>query len=179
MLVFVINRSSALQRRSNTVRQWDGSEAAGPRAPGPCLRPARPRARPLLRLPADPIPDPCKAPAKSPQVTCAGTKAGCGAPGLVRVPGAHSVVLSGRVAASVGTRGSCAKAAGSLRTQTERTRTAMATPAQDALRRALRPRFLSLSAQGTRGAALMGAVGGGGPWRPLAALRPAGSGSGI
>lgn len=49
----------------------------------------------------------------------------------------------------------------------------MATPTQDALRRALRGSFLSRSAQATRRAARPGPAGGGGPWRPLAALRPA------
>lgn len=100
-----------------------------------------PTAWPLPRT--TPIPDPCQAPAKSPRVTCASTEAVGGAPGLVRAPAGHRVMLSGRAAASVGTRSSGAKAAGSRRTQAERTRAAMATPTQDALRRALRPSFLS------------------------------------
>lgn len=99
-------------------------------------------------LPSTPIPDPCQAPAKSPRVTCASTEASCGAPGLVRAPAGHRVMLSGRAAASVGTRSSGAKAAGSRRTQAERTRAAMATPTQDALRRALRPGFLSAQRRG-------------------------------
>lgn len=124
-----------------------------------------PAARPL---PPTPIPDPCQAPAKSPRVTCASTEAGCGAPGLVRAPAEHRVMLSGRTAANVGSRGSGAKAAGSRRTQAERTRDAMPTPTQDALRRALRPSFLSEGRRGSterRSRTLLAVAAPSGSWR--------------
>lgn len=147
-------------------RAAGGERVRSPGSPRPRL--ARPRGL-SPPPPAGPGPDPCQAPAKSPRVTCASREAGCGAPGLVWIPAGHRVVPSGRAAASEGTRGSDAKAAGSRRTQEERTRAAMATPTQDALRRALRVSFRSRSSQERRCRA---PPGGGGPWRPLAALRP-------
>lgn len=86
-------------------------------------------------------PDPWPAPAKSSRVTCARAKAGCRVPGLLRIPSGQRVVLSGRDKASVGSRGSGAKAVGRRRTQAERTRAAMATTTQDALRRGLPPKL--------------------------------------
>lgn len=136
------------------ARPYDPGHAA---RTGASPRPAPPPPR------AGPCPDLCQAPAKSPRVTCASAEAGCGAPGLVWVPVRHSVLLSGRAAASEGTQGSDAKAAGSRRTQADRTRAAMATPTQGALRAPVGPR----AARGRRRG-----PGAGGPWRPLAALRP-------
>lgn len=167
--------SAALRSRGGAA-SGRGPSAVGQREAGRVRSPGHPPAAGAAPRPDPPPPpagpsaDPCEAPAKSPRVTCASREAGCGAPGLVWMPAGHRVVLSGRAAASVGTRGSAAKAAGSRRTQAERTRAAMATPTQDALRRALRVSFRCRSSQERRCRAPPGA---GGPWRPLAALRPA------
>lgn len=109
-------------RRRPLARAAPGQGSSEPRS---ATRPRRPRPRRRGPRPAPPppragpCPDPCQAPAKSPRVTCASAEAGCGAPGLVWVPAGHSVLLSGRAAASEGTRGSDAKAAGRRRTQAE------------------------------------------------------------
>lgn len=141
----------------------------------PAHRSRVPAAWPLPPRPsAGPMPDPCKAPTKSPQLTCASTKAGCRALDLAWAPVGNRVVLSGRAATTVGILGSGAKAAGRRRTQAQRTRAAMATPTQYTLRRALWSSIVSRSAQATHRAALAAAAGAGGPWRPLTALRPRG-----
>lgn len=94
----------------------------------------QPRPAPVS-TPLRPILDPCQAPPKSPRVTCAKAKASCAAPSLVWVRAAHKAVLSVRARASVGSRDGGTKAEGRRRTQTERTRAAMATPTQNAWRR--------------------------------------------
>lgn len=151
------------------MREWDRRRGNVPRSPSPRL--AWPRS--LTPPPQPRSLTPAKPEAKSPRVTCASTEAGCRAPGLVRAPAGHRVTLRGRAAASVGTRGSSAKAAGSRRTQAERTRAAMATPTQDALRRALPPSFLSAPRRGRteRRCRLPLAVAApGGSWRHCALL---------
>lgn len=164
-----LGHPSAGRGQPSTVRQWERERAVVPWSPPPTgatvATAPRPGPFPLTRV--GPTPDPSQAPpTKSPPVTCASTKAGSGAPGLVRVSAAKRVVLSGRAAASVGSLGSGVKAVGSRRTQAQRTRAAMATPTQDALRRALGFSIPVRSAQATHRAA---AVGSGWRWRPLAA----------
>lgn len=164
-----LGHPSASRGQPSTVRQWERERAGVPWSSPPtgATVAAAPLPGPSLSPGVGPTPDPSQVPPpKSPPVTCASTEAGSGAPGLVRVSAAKRVVLSGRAAASVGSLGSGAKAVGSRRTQAQRTRAAMATPTQDALRRALGFSIPLRSAQATHRAA---AVGSGWQWWPLAA----------
>lgn len=155
-------RTASEQGQPSTVRHGAAERARRPGLPaddGAAAADSRPGGR---------TSDPCQAPAKSPRVTCASPEPG--APGLVWVPAGHSAVLSGRAAASVGTRGRDAKAAGSRRTQEQRTRAAMATPTQLALRGARGSRFPSGVGDAQSGAAepREAVAAPGGPWRHCA-----------